>query len=580
MGVLTSAAKQFSDLLYPIYLPSGQVIFVSIDNKSIEEFGALPWHRTVLAELVDTISQANPRVVGLDLILADSSSEDAKLAQALADAPPVLQPVIGVDATRLLRATTSIPNFGVVLKPTAELETANTQLAHSMFMSDADGVLRRAPTIIQESGKDYLALGIATLQLANAQAMGENSLPVDAEGRLLINFFDLRSVQFSASDVLNHRIDPSHMRDKIVLVGLSGKVAAQSYRTPVSGQQLSSTEINVNLIETFLNHRLLVMQDSLNQVVMVLLLAILAGATFAHFRILTQIGLLIIYLLLYLGYAFAKFDEGIVVQPIYPVLALFLTLIGTAIFRYFSEERHHSFITSLLRRYVPPEDVASLTAYFEDRPLPFGGIRRQASVLALDLSDLEELATSLTPQALIDLLDQYVSLAVGIIFENDGAIVKYTGSAILAAWNLWSDQPNHVQIAVRTAVEIKQELSEFNRRQPKELTIKSGIGIATGHVVAGRIGARHRAEYAIIGEIVGMAERIALKPERSVFIDVTTRERIGDEFDLLEVRPVRLRRKTDPQTVWQLIETNESTGEIINEPEKETTDATIMPSPP
>jgi class 3 adenylate cyclase len=88
------------------------------------------------------------------------------------------------------------------------------------------------------------------------------------------------------------------------------------------------------------------------------------------------------------------------------------------------------------------------------------------------------------------------------------------------------------------------------------------MGIATGVVTAGRIGASPRAEYTIIGEIVGLAERIAQKPERGVFIDVTTRERLGQEFDMLEVKPVRLRRKTDPSQVWLLVEVSETQEEL------------------
>ena len=588
-GALGRTTSRLSDLLYQQYAPSNQVVLIAIDHQSIQDFGALPWQRTVLAQLVTTIAQAQPRVMGLNLLLTDATKDDAGLAQAFAQSPRLVQPVIGVEATRLSTPVTAVPNFGVVLKPTSALITPNTLLAQAMLMPDADSILRRVPLTIQENGKDYPALGIAALELAQGITLGPRAqnqvpfgnarLPIDETGRMLINYFDLHSVRLSAGDVLRGTADLAQLRNKIVLIGPSGTVAAQSYQTPVSSQPFSSTEIEALLIETLLNHRLLVEQDGLTQAVMIFLLALLAGATIPHFRILSQAGLVIIYFLLYLGYAFAEFDSGILVQPVYPVLALVLTLVGSAVFRYFSEERHRDFIATLLRRYVAPEDVAKLTTTLDNNnAIPLGGMRRQVSVLALDLTDLEELVDSLTPQALITLLDHYISLAVDVIFQHDGSIIKHTGSAFLAAWNLWTDQPDHALVAVRTAIEIKRALAEFNRKQPKELTIHSGIGIATGAIVAGRIGARPRAEYAIIGQVVGMAERIAVKPERGVFIDVTTRERIGDEFDLIEVRPVQLRHKTDPSNVWQLVETNEPEEAIVNAPDSEP--AIEEPNPP
>jgi len=580
-GVFGTLPAQLSDFLYKSQPASGRVVIVAIDDQSIQAEGALPWRRQTIAALIDAIAQAQPRAIALDLILADPAENDQLLAQALRQVPVLFQPIIGVDATRLPANSSTHLNFDAGLKPTAQLLTPNTQLGHDMITPDPDGVVRRIPVAIQVDDRSYPALGIAVLAIGqgsttysiknNSVTIGTIQLPVDNQGQLQLNNFDFdsRSV-ISAADILSGRADLGRLRDKFVLVGATGSVTAQNYKTPLAGNRsFSSTQIQANLAETIFSQRVLVEQDRLTQIVMILLLAILAGATLPHFRILPAIGLDIIYFLMYLGYAFAKFDDGVVVYPLYPVLALLLALVGIAIFRYFSEDRRRDFIATLLRRYVAPADVEHLTDHIEHDVLPFGGIRREVSVLALDVSDLEDLAESMTAQALIDLLDQYVSIVVTAIFESNGSIVKHTGSAILAAWNLLTDQKDHAQIAVRTALEIKHRLAEFNRRQPKELTIQSGIGIATGAVIAGRIGARWRAEYAIIGQMVGMAERIALKPERGVFIDVTTRERIGDEFDLIEVKPVRMRRKTDPSQVWQLIEPTETQKNIINEPARE-----------
>jgi adenylate cyclase len=307
------------------------------------------------------------------------------------------------------------------------------------------------------------------------------------------------------------------------------------------------------LIETVPNPRVLIEQDHLVQIVMVFLIAILAGVTLPHFQLLSAAALTIIYFLMYLGYAFDKFNNGILVQPLYPALALFLMFACSMTFRYLSEERRRELISRLFRRHVAPDTVDRVIDDFVSGTLPLGGIRRKVSVLAIDLTELEPLVESMTPEVLIGLLDQYVSLIVAVIFRHDGTLVNYTGSTLLAAWNLLIDQPDHARRAVCTAAEIKHDIAQFNQKQQKELAIKAGMGIATGEVIAGRIGTPARAEYALIGEVVGMAERIALKPDRGIFIDGLTRGEIGDEFEMVEVNPVRLRRKTDPSQVWQVL---------------------------
>lgn len=575
-NLLGTKSSRLSDLFYQPPPPSSQVVIVALDDASIRAVGELPWSRTVLAQLIDNLAHAQPRVIGLDQALVGSADDDDRLANALARAPTIVQPIVAVDGTRVRGNASAPPRLGVALLPSPDLLTDNTQLGHALFIPDDDDIVRRVPLVIESNHKQYPAFGLAVLEAYSNQSLdlqiqngvawlGETRLPVDAQGQMELNFFETRQT-ISAVDVLRGRANLAMLRDKIVLVGETGSVTSTMYATPVSLiANVHPIHLHGDLIETILTNRTLVKQDRLTEIVMVFLLAISAGATLPHFRTLSATGLTIIYFLLYVGYAFAKFNEGVIVQPLYPALALGLALIGAMTYRYFSEERYRNFITLLLRRYLAPETVDAVTENF-DSGLLMRSIRREVSVLAIDLSELEPLAGSLTAVGLVRLLDNYVSLIVKVIFHHDGSVVKQTGSAILAAWNFLIDQPAHAEKAVRAAIDLRHEIAEFNRTLPKELTIRVGMGVATGNVTAGRIGASPRAEYTIIGEVVGMAERIALKPERGVFIDVTTRERLGDAFDMLQVKSVRLRRKTDPAQVWLLVEPTETRDDLLDEP--------------
>jgi adenylate cyclase len=565
-GILGTAPARLSDFLYQPSPPTGQVVIVAIDDSALREVGAWPWSRTTIAALVDALVSAQPRVIALDLILPEPASDDVVLAAALQRAPMVIQPIIGVEATRYPVHANSFPRFDFVLSPAQALQTPTTRLGHRLIAPDADGVVRQIAVAIEFARKLYPAVGIAALEAIenrpldtrieeNKIGLGGRRLPVDDAGRMRITFANPTMERvISARDILRGRADLAALRDKIVLIGLMSSTTPEHFVTPLSpNRRTYSVEIQANVVETILGKYFLVQQDRLTEIVMVFLLAILAGATLPHFRALTMFALTIIYFLLYLGYAFQKFNDGILVQPLYPILALVGVLIGATIFRHFSQERQRETIMRLFRRYVAPEAVDQVTSSFDEGALPLGGARRVVSVVCVDQRDLTRLAGELSPATLFDAINQYAALIVAIVFRGNGAVTKHTGEEIMATWNLLSDQPNHARQALSAAMEIKREIGEYAKKQPKELAIKVGIGIATGGVIAGRIGVAAHADYTIVGEIISVAERLAAKPERSVFIDAATFAHVGEEFQTRQVKPIKLRRETDPQQVWQVL---------------------------
>ena len=287
---------------------------------------------------------------------------------------------------------------------------------------------------------------------------------------------------------------------------------------------------------------------------MIFLMALLAGATLPHVRLLSAAGLTILYFLAYLVYAFDKFNNGIIVQPLYPALALLLTFISTMTFRYFAQDRERGFIERLFRRYVPPDSISHVLAVFDRGKLALGGTRREVTLLYVDLRDLATLTEILSAEALVKLLNQYVARIEGIVYHDAGSIAKQTGDTILAVWNLPLDQNDHARRAVLAAMDIKEELTKLQAEQPKELAMRVGIGIATGCAVAGHIRTSHRADYMVIGQVVAIAERLAMNYDRAILIDAATLEQIGDDPPTQEAKPMRLRGNTEPIPVWQVCE--------------------------
>jgi adenylate cyclase len=562
-----------SDLLYQTRPASRQVILIAIDDASLKEIGPWPWSRATLAALVDALTAASPRVLGLDLILPEPLRDDDTLARALARAPHVIQPVVGVEATRDPLTASAFPQFDFVLAPAPTLRTGTTHLASAMIGPDNDGIVRHIPLAIESAGSQYPTFGLAALAAFQKRApqvrlenrvvvWNEQRIPVDAQGQMKIVFINPATQPvISAAAILRGRADVSALRDRIVLIGITSAALPRHFFTPVSSSQpLSSVELHANVIETLGRDRFLVQQDRLTEIVMIFLMTILAGATLPHFRLLSAFALTIIYFLLYLSYAFALFNNGILVQPLYPLIALLVVFGGAMTFRYFSQERRRAMLARLFRRYVAPESVDQVTRDFDQGALLLGGACRRVSVLCLDLRDLTHLAASVSPEELFQRLNQIATLIVASVFRHNGTITKHTGEEIMAAWNLLLEQPAHARHALSAALEIKEELAAL--KQTHSAGLKVGIGITTGEVIAGRLGSAAHVEYTIIGEIISIAERLAVKPERGIFVDAATYAHISEEFPARQVKPIKLRRETDPHHVWQIVLPSETKEEM------------------
>lgn len=297
-------------------------------------------------------------------------------------------------------------------------------------------------------------------------------------------------------------------------------------------------------------------QDQAVQIVIIFLVALLGGATLSHFRFLTATALMLLYVVFYLSYALEHFHNGQIVDPVYPLLGLVLTHISVMIYRYVSEDRPRASIGRLFRRYVSADSMDAVLKEYDRDILSLEGVRRIVTVLHVDLRELSTAADQLNAAAAVNLVNEYFAAIVPCIFEHGGTIVKQSGNGIVAVWNLPIENAGHADAAVQAAIQIKDAVGPLHALRSIHDVVQSrihlGLGIASGLALGGHIGVPSHTEYTVIGEVVTVAERLAMKPDRGVFIEGKTRDRLEHEYGLREVNPVRLRRQTDPVSVWEV----------------------------
>ncbi|GAK49200.1 adenylate cyclase related protein [Candidatus Moduliflexus flocculans] len=142
--------------------------------------------------------------------------------------------------------------------------------------------------------------------------------------------------------------------------------------------------------------------------------------------------------------------------------------------------------------------------------LQLGGEERIATVLFSDIRGFTTFSELLPPKALLDVLNAYFTRVSECIYHHHGNIDKYIGDALMALFGVPIARESSVKDAVFAALDMTTALEEFNQTLTSSIgkQLNIGIGINTGKLVAGLMGASSRMEYTVMGDAVNLASRL------------------------------------------------------------------------
>lgn len=187
-----------------------------------------------------------------------------------------------------------------------------------------------------------------------------------------------------------------------------------------------------------------------------------------------------------------------------------------------------------------------------------GGETREVTVLFCDIRSFTAMSEKMEASEVVQLLNKYFTALGKCIAAHHGIINKYIGDAIMAIFGAPVKSENSARDAFLAALDMRKALVEVNEDFKKEgfPEVHFGIGIHTGPVFAGTIGAENRMEYTVIGDTVNTASRLESLCKtytKDLILSEASAEKLGKEDSKLSfVAEAEIRGKSQPMKLYTL----------------------------
>ena len=593
---------------------SSQVVIVEISEESFKTLPRQwPWPRSYYAHLIRNLHRAGAKVVGLDLILSGedvySPDNDAALRSAITETGIVVLAGKSEVVNELYLHTYPSEDYGNIFFP------VDSALGLVNIRNDADGILRRySPFFGTNSGRliptfsfallnKYYGLPPLTLS-GNAQEEFlylDRSLPKYDPTSVLINFYgpnrtfphyqfadvlDDETIETNeeirTGDQINTFSDPDFgylydgtFRDKVVLVGSTVPEAHDLFPVSIArgreeGDNLMyGVEIHANVIESILRNEPIHSQSKAKEILTIIMLTLVTfvvtsalkeSKTRHHFLVELNVFLFCLAEIVLIGTAAMVlfiYYHSYLMTVIGPMVAVLGGYVASTTYHFVVERKQRMLIKTMFSTYVNPSFVEELILHPEK--LTLGGERKELTVLFSDIEGFTTISERISPEELVGVLNEYLSVMSDLIFQNDGTLDKYEGDAVMAFWGAPIPQEDHALRACMTALQMQDALaglrSEWHARGKPPFHAR--IGISTGEMIVGNMGGRGKFDYTVIGDSVNLGDRLegANKQYKTKIVvsqrtyDLVRNDILGRELDLITVQG-----RSEPLRIYELIQ--------------------------
>ncbi len=526
--------SSFRDRIFDIYQQSHPrepqsprpVIVIDIDEQSLLHLGQWPWPRTLLAELVDKLTEMGAAVIGFDILFAepDRLSPD-KMPENIQDLPPDIEErlralpsfddifaqsiaesrvVLGISVITNVTGANNlglnrIPSFAILgphprkylkgypalIGNIEVLDEAAKGRGMISLAQDFDGIVRRVPLANRVGHQIIPSLALDMLRVATERNViiqaSDNGIvgfkvagtlvPTDTRGRIRIKYAEYDpSLYISALDVVTGAVDPARISGKLVLVGTSATGLKDLRASPLMAN-LPGVEMHLQLLENIWTDSYLFRPDfiaifewtgTLVTGLLLILLAPLVGAR-------TTLGLLVFISVTAIGSSIFFFVyKSILIDVSYTLLVSILVYITMVYSNYRGTEQERTRIRNAFAHYLSPELVERLSASPES--LVLGGEEREMTFMFCDVREFTVISEAYRhdPRGLTHLINRFLTPMTDEILRHNGTVDKYMGDSIMAFWNAPLENPHHPKDAADAALQMRVRLVDLNAKLKEE----------------------------------------------------------------------------------------------------------------
>ncbi|MGC9357839.1 MAG: ATP-binding protein [Anaerolineae bacterium] len=203
-----------------------------------------------------------------------------------------------------------------------------------------------------------------------------------------------------------------------------------------------------------------------------------------------------------------------------------------------------------MKRLVPQEYAERLSAV-DDQP---AGERRLVTILFSDVKGSTAMAEELDPEDVLEIMNGAFEILIPPIYKYEGTLARLMGDAILAFFGAPLAHENDPERAVRAALEIVEGAKAYADRLEAERSLQGfnvRVGINTGLVVVGEVGADMRVEYTAMGDAINLAARMEQNaPPGGILITHNTYQHVQGLFDVQAQAPLTVKGKKEPVATY------------------------------
>lgn len=515
---------------------SNDIVIVTIDEKAIEVNGQWPWDRTVMANTIIKLRQQGAGVIVMPILFSeqDRMGGDEFFSQTL-NGNFVVVAQTGSHQTSQNGYPRGVAKIGNPLDwlfewpgmvgPIPQIGDNAAGVGTTNTAPEVDGVVRRMPLLMKIGNDVYpniaievirVAVGDPSYQVKSGDAgiiamrvPGFATINTDANARIWLTW-NKSYPEISLADLDTNEIS---LEGKTIIIGmkaegLGGVIAtptgaqydyvalASTLQTVVDGTNIERVDISflAELVTAFLVGALIIILTRYTAywLVGLIMIGFSAGAVYGTYYFFT--------------------NKMMLVDATWILVTILFVGLHSIFNRFILEFQLKQQIRKQFETYLDPRQVAILQK--DPSKLKLGGERREMSFLFMDIVGFTPISeyykNNNNPEGLVEVINDYLNRMSKIVLDNGGTIDKYMGDCIMAFWNAPLDNPNHAEMAVKTAIECAEETEklkqEFKEKGLPEINIGSGVN--TGTCIVGNMGSDTRFDYSVIGDAVNLAARL------------------------------------------------------------------------